>query len=87
MDDRVNELLAKAKRMKAMAESASLPEHQRLLAHIAADYEQLASCWANILGTRRRLVESMRLLGDSYRIRNGTERPAGGPEEDRSELA
>jgi hypothetical protein len=67
-DDRVSELLAKAKQFKAMAESACSPEYKRLLAEFAADYERPASCRATLLDTQQRLAESRRLLGDLSRL-------------------
>jgi hypothetical protein len=63
-DDSVLELLAKAERAKAMAESAYSPEYKRVLADIAVDYERLASCRLIILDTQQHLTDSRRLVGD-----------------------
>jgi uncharacterized protein len=71
-DDSVAEMLTKAKRAKAMAGSAGSPEYKRLLADIAADYEQLASCRATLSDTQRHLAKSRRLLGDLAWMHNGT---------------
>jgi hypothetical protein len=62
-DDRVSELLARAKRAKTMAGRACSPEHKRIPALIAADYERLAHCQLIILNTQRHLSDSRRLLG------------------------
>jgi hypothetical protein len=83
-DDRVSELLAKAKQAKAMTGFACSPERKRTLANVAADYEQLARCRLVYLDTQQHLAQSRRLLRDLSQMCDGTVRPAVGPEEDPS---
>lgn len=64
-DDSVDDMLAKAKRAKAMAGSACSPEYKRLLAGIASDYERLAYYRLTILDTQQCLADSRRLLGEA----------------------
>jgi hypothetical protein len=61
----VAELLANAKRARAMAAAACSPESKRMLADIAADYESLASCKLTILETQQCLADCERLLGEA----------------------
>jgi hypothetical protein len=83
-DDRVSELLAKAKQAKTMAGSDCSPEYKRTLASIADDYERLARCRLLFLDTQQHLADSRRLLGELSQMCDGTVRPAGGPEEESS---